>query len=297
MKGPALLDESEVSLFKTSEAIDESSTYSSTTINDVDVPYYKCLRGSNSLEGFHKSLPNMIPGPHCAARPFQVYLISGIARWKVDRSSDAVFGGKGRHHRVYSAPLIDRLNTRCQQLFGETVEENFRAPADVNSEDLLRLEYLFSQSTGVSGPLQDIVNDGPDGVLDVAPSRITLTAEDTSTVNPLAFEDACSPNPLSGFQKLETFCSLLVEICLAENKLSLTTEKSLKPGMQWRNMISSHRSLISCTGPTGVTPSTVGRNGMILLPRQSSRRSKYTRHQIQILTRHQFSAQKADTSW
>lgn len=33
-----------------------------TTINDVDVPYYKCLRGSNSLEGFHKVLPSMIPG-------------------------------------------------------------------------------------------------------------------------------------------------------------------------------------------------------------------------------------------
>ncbi|GAA6081714.1 uncharacterized protein LOC116052664, partial [Tachysurus ichikawai] len=28
-----------------------------TIINDVDVPYYKCLRGSNSLEGYHKPLP------------------------------------------------------------------------------------------------------------------------------------------------------------------------------------------------------------------------------------------------
>ncbi|KAI9544086.1 hypothetical protein NQZ68_005135 [Dissostichus eleginoides] len=32
-----------------------------TTINNVDLPYYKSLRGSNSLEGFHKSLPHMIP--------------------------------------------------------------------------------------------------------------------------------------------------------------------------------------------------------------------------------------------
>ncbi|KAK2825140.1 hypothetical protein Q7C36_019067 [Tachysurus vachellii] len=30
----------------------------SMTIKAVDVPYYKCLRGSNSLEGFHKALPN-----------------------------------------------------------------------------------------------------------------------------------------------------------------------------------------------------------------------------------------------
>ncbi|KAL6475081.1 hypothetical protein MHYP_G00161210 [Metynnis hypsauchen] len=103
-----------------------------TTFNNMDMPYYKCLRG-NSLEGFHKALPNMIPGPHCAAWPYQVYLISGIARWNSDRTSDAVFGGKGWHHRIYSAPLIDRLNTRCRQLFGETVEENFQAPADVPS--------------------------------------------------------------------------------------------------------------------------------------------------------------------
>ncbi|KAK3536064.1 hypothetical protein QTP70_026481, partial [Hemibagrus guttatus] len=131
----------------------------STTINNVDVPYYKCLRGSNSLEGFHKALPNMIPGTQLQS----VYLISSIARWNADRISDAVFGGKGRHHRVYSAPLIDHLNTRCQQLFGETVEDNFRAPADVPSQELLGLEYLLSQSTGESGPfsLQDIVNDGP----------------------------------------------------------------------------------------------------------------------------------------
>ncbi|XP_034051562.1 uncharacterized protein LOC117532359 isoform X2 [Gymnodraco acuticeps] len=118
LKGPAGLDQSGVSLFKT-------------------------------------------PGPHCAARPYQVYLISGIARWNCDRSSDAVFGGKGRHHRTYSAPLIHRLNTRCQQLFGETVEENFRAPAEVDSNELLGLEYLFSQSTGESGPfsLEDIIYD------------------------------------------------------------------------------------------------------------------------------------------
>ncbi|KAK3517100.1 hypothetical protein QTP86_004016 [Hemibagrus guttatus] len=92
-----------------------------------------------------------------------VYLISGIARWNADRSSDAVFGGKGRHHRVDSMPLIEHFNTRCQQLFGETVEENF--PADVPSIELLRLECLFSQSRSESGPfsLQDTINrPGPE---------------------------------------------------------------------------------------------------------------------------------------
>ncbi len=60
-------------------------------------------------------------------------------------------------------PLFERLNTRCQQLFGETVEENIYAPANVTSNELLGLEYLFSQSTGESGPfsLSDISEDGP----------------------------------------------------------------------------------------------------------------------------------------
>ena len=31
-------------------------------LNGVSLPYYKCERGNNSLEGFHKFLPNMIPG-------------------------------------------------------------------------------------------------------------------------------------------------------------------------------------------------------------------------------------------
>lgn len=154
-----------------------------TKINSVDVPYYKCLRGSNSLEGFHKLLPNMIPGPDC-----------------------------------------------------EPVEVNFRGPADLTSNELLRLEYLSSQSTGESGTfsLEGIVSDGPgpeeevvqpgqpepdhrdeayqsdkearDTVLDTVLPDITLTNDETSIVHPPAFEDACSSNPLPGFEKLEVFC-------------------------------------------------------------------------------------------
>lgn len=77
-----------------------------------------------------------------------MYLLSGIARWNADRQSEAVFGRKGRRNRVYSSPLIQRLNARCKALFGtvETEEENFRAPAPA-SDELLGLEYLFRQST------------------------------------------------------------------------------------------------------------------------------------------------------
>ncbi|KAL7860999.1 hypothetical protein AOLI_G00173480 [Acnodon oligacanthus] len=147
LKGPSGLDENGVSLFKTPEAIDEMwaaqqrhleciqdpkdmnmyRVAHTTTINNVDVPYYKCLHGNNSLEGFHKTLPS----PLCSMA------LSGLSdKW------------------------------HCT-LFRETVEENFWAPADVPSNELLGLEYLFGQSMGESFSLQVIVNDGlgPEEVL------------------------------------------------------------------------------------------------------------------------------------
>lgn len=36
-------------------------------------------RCERELESFHSFLPNMVPGPHCAAVAFQMYLIAGIA--------------------------------------------------------------------------------------------------------------------------------------------------------------------------------------------------------------------------
>lgn len=131
------------------------------------------------------------------------------------RSSDAVFGGKGRTHRTYSAPLIERLNTRCRKLFGEAVEDNFRTPAAVTSNELLGLEYLFNQSTGESGAFSigDLSNDGPSPEEEVVqpgqtdldedeayqsdpetdhdrmaadPAHITLTTDETTTAHPPA---------------------------------------------------------------------------------------------------------------
>ena len=93
-----------------------------------------------------------------------------------------MFGGKGRHHRSYSAPLIDRLNRRCQPLFGDPIEENFSAPADIPSNELLGLEYLFAQSIGESASapfsLEGIVEDGPGEDEEVVMSGHTDPEED-----------------------------------------------------------------------------------------------------------------------
>lgn len=107
LMGAAGMDENQIHLFKDAAAIDwvwenqqkhleyiqdppGRNMYTITkyvTRNGVRLPYYRTVRGSNSLESFHSFLPSMIPGPHCAAVPFLVYLLSGIARWNSERES------------------------------------------------------------------------------------------------------------------------------------------------------------------------------------------------------------------
>lgn len=52
-------------------------------------------------------------------------------------------------------------------------------------------------------------------------------------------EDACSPNLLPGFQKLEVFCSGLMEIGQTEDKLSFSTEQSNRVLEAW-NTVEEH---------------------------------------------------------
>lgn len=82
LKGDAGLDENSIPLFKSPEAIDEVwaaqqkhleclqdppamhmyTLVKTVSRHGVDLPYYTCVRGNNSLEGFHAHLPRMIPG-------------------------------------------------------------------------------------------------------------------------------------------------------------------------------------------------------------------------------------------
>ncbi|KAL2098418.1 hypothetical protein ACEWY4_007625 [Coilia grayii] len=166
LKGPAGMDENQIHLFKSDADIDATwanqqkhleciqdppgrnmyTVVKHVNRNGVQLPYYTTVGGSTSLEGFHAFLSRMIPGPHCAAVPFQVYLLAGIARWNSDREAESVRGRQGRRHMVYTSPLVDRLNQRCQELFGEVEEENFRRPVPAGDERI-GLEYLFAQST------------------------------------------------------------------------------------------------------------------------------------------------------
>lgn len=165
-KGESGQDGNHISLFKDNEAIDTVwegqqrhleclrdppgmemyGTKKYITRNGIRLPYYLCRRGNNSLEGFHAHLRRMIPTDRCAARPFQIYLLTGLARWNSERNSQGVKGSKGRQYAVYTTALVDRLNTRSLHFFGEKVEKNFQAPAPVGEDELIGLEFLFRQS-------------------------------------------------------------------------------------------------------------------------------------------------------
>ena len=298
LKGPAGMDENQVHLFKDAAAIDHvwenqqkhleclqdppgRDMYTITkyiTRNGVRLPHYSTVRGSNSLEGFHSFLPSMIPGPHCAAVPFQVYLLSGIARWNSDRESASVKGQKGRKHMVYVSPLIDRLNQRCQDLFGEVEESNYRPPVPAGDERI-GLEYLFSQSSETfSAPdhyaqtretLQAAEDDDDEVVADevVADTEGSLENDvgynsdsESDNLTPLkkglhltdlvvapeldpCVEDVCGPSHLPGYQHVEDLSAVLVEIALEEGKLSIDEATRQRVISCWNKLDLHDRSI------------------------------------------------------
>ncbi|GAA6081712.1 uncharacterized protein LOC108442837 isoform X1 [Tachysurus ichikawai] len=115
----------------------------STTINDVDVTYYKCLRGSHSLEGYHKSLPNMIPGlpdkRHCA----------------VERGQE--LGCSVRWQRTAPQGILRTADRTPQHPVSAAVQRN--RGGEFTSPCRRELEYLFSQSTGRIGATDTIKDD------------------------------------------------------------------------------------------------------------------------------------------
>ncbi|KAL0188362.1 hypothetical protein M9458_015461, partial [Cirrhinus mrigala] len=292
--GAAGMDENQVHLFKDDASIDHvwenqqkhleciqdppgRNMYTITkyvTRNGVRLPRYSTVRGSNSLEGFHSFLPNMIPGPHCAAVPFQVYLLAGIARWNSDRESASVKGQKGRKHMVYVSPLVHRLNQRCQDLFGEVEETNYRPPAPAGDERI-GLEYLFSQSSEpFSAPnhyaqTRETLQTDEDEDDEVSPAmaeeeeeeeeeedvgyssesegdrltplrnKLCLTDQVAAAEFDPCAEDVCGPNHLPGYQHVEELSKVLVEIALEEGKLTLSASTRQRVINAW-NMLDLH---------------------------------------------------------
>eukprot|EP00058_Branchiostoma_floridae_P012273 XP_002597761.1 hypothetical protein BRAFLDRAFT_77336 [Branchiostoma floridae] len=119
------------------------------TKNEHRLPYYTTVRGSNILEKFHKFLPVMIPEPHCAAIPFQVYPLSGIARWNTNREANSVLGKKGRKNTMYTNPVI---HSNVQQ----QADKWAREMPNVLKDTLLNYSVLHWSTSKVQVPAEAV---------------------------------------------------------------------------------------------------------------------------------------------
>ena len=88
---------------------------------------------------------------------------------------------------MYLSPLVHRLNQRCQELFGEVEEVNYRPPVPAGDERI-GLEYLFAQSaepfnapghySQARETLQEAEDKGDDAPADTAESPVNAEVEE-----------------------------------------------------------------------------------------------------------------------
>ena len=87
---------------------------------------------------------------------------------------------------MYLSPLVHRLNQRCQELFGEVEEVNYRPPVPAGDERI-GLEYLFAQSaepfnapghySQARETLQEAEDEGDDAPADTEESPVNAEVE------------------------------------------------------------------------------------------------------------------------
>ena len=112
--------------------------------NGISLPKYKSIRGNCISDKFNLFLQKDIPGTVCTVDEFQVYLITGIAKWNIARKSESVLGQNEHIYPYYKIPLIDRMNRKHLRSYGEALYPTFRPPLPLGIE-LIGFEYLFDQ--------------------------------------------------------------------------------------------------------------------------------------------------------
>ncbi|XP_014676113.1 PREDICTED: uncharacterized protein LOC106816071 [Priapulus caudatus] len=123
------------------------------TLNGVRLTKFRCHRGSNVLEGLHSHLLHAVPSHRCAIIPFQVYLLSFAVQWNSRMEKLKVVEKKGKTTTTTDPRQIQRMNHHAEILFGKNhlYEPNFVAPmqppAEAEEEELLGVEYVYSQSS------------------------------------------------------------------------------------------------------------------------------------------------------
>lgn len=73
---------------------------------DIELPEYRCARGSTSLESFHLHLCRFIPGTAASALNYQAFLLEGLSRWNEDRATASLQGPQlGEQFRSFNTRL------------------------------------------------------------------------------------------------------------------------------------------------------------------------------------------------
>ncbi|XP_013379295.1 uncharacterized protein LOC106150837 [Lingula anatina] len=108
----------------------------------IELPVYRCARGSVSLESFHNHIVRFIPGTVANDSHFQAYLLEGILQWNKDREQAAQ--GRESGHFYNSAVQLE-LNRASAQVYGEPIDPSFHPPLRYTGE-MIGVEYLYSQT-------------------------------------------------------------------------------------------------------------------------------------------------------
>ncbi|XP_044026052.1 uncharacterized protein LOC122863539 [Siniperca chuatsi] len=199
------------------------------TKGGVQLPMYRCARGSTSLESFHLRLNRFTPGTSANSLNFQVYLLEGLHRWNQGRGSAALSTGPSAL-RSYLGELIGvqylfRQTGQALQDMHPDSEETAQLIEEHDEEDdmeedegfsnitddptLLDLEVLQVPASPIPGP--STITSGLGSLAhttsSLAPSRSTLVpgtsamTASTSTMAPV--------HPL----RLELIYKLKLKIC------------------------------------------------------------------------------------
>ncbi|XP_066915572.1 uncharacterized protein [Clytia hemisphaerica] len=108
----------------------------------VELPVYRCARGSTSLESFHQHIKNFIPGRSANALNFQAYLLDGLMRWNANRK-DAIDGSLSTL-KSFDLKLVEKFNKLHLEVHNERFDENQKAP-NKSCNEIIGMEFLYSQ--------------------------------------------------------------------------------------------------------------------------------------------------------
>ena len=123
----------------------------------VQLPVFRCARGSTSLESFHMHLARFIPGTAAGAVNFQAFLIDGVTRWNSARATAAIQSSQDDPLRTFDVRLQDRVNALSQEIHGKAVFPLYTPPSTYTGE-LFGVEYLYDQAGLQMCPTEENMN-------------------------------------------------------------------------------------------------------------------------------------------